>query len=80
MKSHLGSLKIDSVKMEIIGDIQIKFEGEWEEPVDINKCRRFIELEGEKIPVISLDREAEAYRKLGRERKAKEIRKHLGRA
>lgn len=77
IQSHFGSLEINGVTVEVMGALQKKDEGKWEDPVNIAKCRKLIELAGEHIPVVSLEHEAEAYRRLGREEKAKRIKKYV---
>ncbi|MDK2982787.1 MAG: hypothetical protein PWP49_509 [Thermococcaceae archaeon] len=77
IRSHFGVLMIDGVKVEVMGDIQKKVNDEWEEPVDINKYKRFVEVEDMKIPVLDLEYEYQAYLKLGRMEKVEMLRKFL---
>jgi hypothetical protein len=78
IRSYLGALLIDGIKVEIMGDIQILGEdGVWEEPVDLNLHKQVVDIEGLKIPVLSLDYEYQAYLKLGRKEKAEMLRKWL---
>jgi len=71
MRSHFGALAIDGIKVEIMGDIQLqRDDGTWEDPVDLNRYRVSVEVEGMPIPVVSLERESYAYSKLGRIEKA----------
>ncbi|MCO6040813.1 nucleotidyltransferase domain-containing protein [Thermococcus alcaliphilus] len=77
IRSHFGVLMIDGVKVEIMGDIQKKVNDEWEEPVDINRYKSFVEIEGMKIPVLDLEYEYQAYLKLGRIKKAKMLKRFL---
>jgi len=77
IRSHFGALMIDGIKVEIMGDIQKKVNDEWEPPVDINRYKRFVQIEGMKIPVLSLEYEYQAYLKLGRVEKAKMLKKFL---
>ncbi|WP_456398001.1 nucleotidyltransferase domain-containing protein [Palaeococcus sp. (in: euryarchaeotes)] len=77
IRSHFGALMIEGVKVEIMGDIQKKVNDEWEPPVDITKYKRFVQIEGMKIPVLSLEYEYQAYLKLGRIEKAKILKKFL---
>lgn len=67
IRSHFGALMIDGIKVELMGDIQKQLaDGSWEEPVDLERHKRFVEVEGMQIPVLSLEYEYEAYLKLGR--------------
>lgn len=78
IQSHLGALKIDGIKVEIMGDIQKRdAEGRWDSPVDLREYREYVEIEGMQIPVLSLAYEYEAYLRLGRVEKAEMLRKWL---
>ncbi|MBA3035402.1 MAG: hypothetical protein FP814_02810 [Desulfobacterium sp.] len=78
IRSHFGALKVDGVKVEIMGALQKKLpNGEWEPPVDIENHRGYIIYEGMNLPVLSLSYEEKAYRKLGRIEKADKIKKWL---
>ena len=78
IKSHWGELKIESVKVEIMGALQKKLpNGNWESPVEVEKHREFISFECIKLPVLSLKYEEQAYRKLGRIERANQIKKLL---
>jgi len=77
IRSHFGALMIEGVKVEIMGDIQKKVNDEWEPPVDINRYKRFVQIEGMEIPVLDLEYEYQAYLKLGRVEKAKMLKKFL---
>ena len=77
IRSHFGALMIDGIKVEIMGDIQKKVNGEWEPPVDITKYKRFVQIEGMKIPVLDLEYEYQAYLKLGRIEKTKMLKEFL---
>ena len=75
--SYFGVLMIDGVKVEVMGDIQKKVNDEWEPPVDINRYKRFVQIEGMEIPALDLEYEYQAYLKLGRVEKAKMLKKFL---
>jgi hypothetical protein len=78
IRSHFGKLMIDGIKIEIMGDIQKRLEdGSWENPVDLEHHKRVVEVEGMKVPVLSLEYEYQAYMKLGRIEKAEMLRKWL---
>lgn len=78
MHSHFGALSIDSLKVEIMGDIQKRLsDGTWEAPVDLNRYKRFVEIEGMRIPVLSLEYEYQAYLKLGRIERAEMLKNWL---
>lgn len=78
IKSHWGELKIESVKVEIMGALQKKLpNGNWESPVEVDKHHEFISFECIKLPVLSLKYEEQAYRKLGRIERANQIKKLL---
>lgn len=65
--SHFGALVIDGIKVEIMGDVQMRHEnGTWEPPLDIQAHKRIVEVEGMQIPVLPPEYEYKAYLKLGR--------------
>jgi hypothetical protein len=69
--SHLGALVIDGVRVEIMGNVQLKREnGSWEEPADLERSKRTLNIEGIRIPAMSLEHAYQAYAKLRREKKA----------
>lgn len=78
IRSYFGTLMIDGIEIEIMGDIQKRLaDGVWEEPVDLKQYKRIVEIEGVQVPVLSLEYEYQAYLKLGRIEKAKMLRKWL---
>jgi hypothetical protein len=81
IQSHFGELRINGIKVEIMGALQKRMsDGSWENPVVIRNLRKKIHYQGLIVPVLSLKHEYEAYRKLGRFEKAELIRKHLERS
>ena len=78
IRSHFGILEIEGVKVEIMGDVQKLLDNQtWEEPVNIEQYRHWISLEGLQIPVLSLEYEHQAYRRMGRFEKAEKIKNWL---
>ncbi len=78
MRSHLGALEIEGVKVEIMGAVQKRLgDGSWEAPVDVLGCREWVEVRGARIPVLSLEYEYAAYQKMGRTATAEVLRKWL---
>jgi hypothetical protein len=78
IRSHLGRLTIGAVAVEIMGAVQTRLEdGTWEPPVDVTGYRRFVEVEGMTVPVLSLEREYQAYLRLGRTETAEILRSHI---
>ena len=72
--SHWGELHVAGVKVEIMGALQKKrSDGTWKSPVEVKKYREFVSVEGMKLPVLSLEYEEQAYRKLGRIERADKI-------
>jgi hypothetical protein len=69
--SHFGVLEIDDIKVEIMGNIQKRLgDWSWEKPVKVEHYRRWVEVGGMRVPVLSLEYEYQAYRRLGRDEKA----------
>ena len=78
IRSYLGVLEIDGVKVEIMGDIQKRLGNRsWEEPVKVERYRRWVEVDGMRIPVLSLEYEYQAYLRLGRVKRAGILRSWL---
>lgn len=77
IKSHFGVLKINDIRIEIMGDIQKRVGGSWELPVDITQYKKYIIADGFVIPVLDLKYEYEAYLKLGRTVRAKLIKNYI---
>lgn len=78
VRSHFGQMEIDGIKVEIMGDLQKCLGGHcWEEPVRVECYRRWVEVEGMRIPVLSLEYEYRAYLLLERGEKAEMLREWL---
>jgi hypothetical protein len=77
IRSYFGSFEVDGVRVEVMGDLQKWVDGAWEEPVDVESYRRWVVVEEMRVPVLSLDYECEAYRKLGRVERAEQIRRWM---
>jgi hypothetical protein len=71
IQSYFGKLDVDGVRVEIMGAVQKKLQNEiWEDPVIVELYREWVRVESMNIPVLSLEYEYEAYKKLGRYKKA----------
>jgi hypothetical protein len=78
IRSHFGALQIDGITVELMGDLQKRLpDGRWEDPVDLDRHRRFVAFEEMDVPVLSLEYEAQAYRKLGRVERAQMLQEAL---
>lgn len=74
IRSYFGRYMINSIEIEVMGDLQHCLEsGEWSELTEIKTKRRLIQIDGLQIPVLSLEDELEGYKKMGRLGKAKLI-------
>jgi len=73
MRSHFGRLKIDNVEVEVMGAVNKKVNGDWEEPVDVSEKLTVVDYKTFEVPVLNLQYEAEAYEKLGRKEKANRL-------
>jgi hypothetical protein len=80
IRSHFGELDINSVKVEIMGDLQkILPDGKWEECPDLKKEIHYCIFNGLEYPVLPLEYEVRAYTLLGRNERAEQIRKYIER-
>ena len=78
IRSHYGGLRLDSIQVEIIGDVEHQLaDGGWSTPPDIEAARHWISRGDLKVPVMSLAHEALAYERMGRLARAAEIRHFL---
>ena len=79
VRSHYGDLLIEGVQVQIMGDMQKRESPahEWETPTDLGVHKRWIEFEHMLVPVLSLEYEAEAYRKMGRLERAELLSSYL---
>lgn len=80
IRSHFGALQIEGISVEIMGDIQHRRPGgTWTDPVDVAARRQWVEVGGLRLPVLPLEYEAEAYRRIGREETARRLREWIER-
>jgi len=78
VRSHFGALMIDGIRVDIMGDVQrCDDDGTWDEPVNLERHKRIVEVEGMRTPVVPLEHEYQAYLKMGRTEKAGILRKWL---
>ena len=71
VRSHFGALEIAGLRVELMGGLQKRLpDGGWEAPVDVAALRRWITVDGLRLPVLDLAYEARAYRRLGRTERA----------
>ncbi len=73
IKSHFGAFELEGVTVEIMGGIQKYYEGKWEDPIDIDCYKKFVNFKGIEVPVLDLSYEAKAYRRYGRIKRAAEL-------
>jgi aminoglycoside-2''-adenylyltransferase len=78
IRSHFGALEIETVRVEIMGDVQKRLaDGTWEAPVDVGRHRRWVTAGGLCIPVLALEYEHGAYLALGRAEQAEMLERWL---
>jgi acetyl esterase/lipase len=78
IRSHYGALAIDGIAVEIMGDIETRgADGLWVTPPDLGQLRRVVGVAGLAVPVLALEHEIEAYRRLGRHERAEELSRWL---
>lgn len=79
IRSHFGALMIDGVKVELMGDIEKRPNDDagWDEPVDLKRVKRYVQVDEMRVPVLDLEYEYQAYLEMGRTAKAKMLREWL---
>lgn len=78
IRSHYGTLDFDEIHVEIMGALEKRRDdGSWDEPVDVTAHRTYVPLEGVRIPVLSIEYEAQAYEHLGRDERAQLLKEHV---
>ncbi len=79
IRSHFGSLRIEGIVVEIMGDMQQRLaDGAWEDASAWRRHVTRVDVEGLAVPVLSLAYEREMYARLGRADKVDLIRGALG--
>lgn len=74
IRSHFGKFRCNNIEIEVMGDVQKPQQnGIWGAPTDILKWRRYILFHGKRIPVLDLEYEIEAYRRIGRLERAEQM-------
>ncbi len=74
VRSHFGALQVGGMKVEIMGDVQHQREdGSWEPPPDLSRIKRYVDVAGMRVPVLSLEHERDAYAKMGRTARVSQI-------
>lgn len=75
--SYFGSLRIDGIEVELMGDIQHRVDGKWTTPVEIAPLVQMISVNGFDVPVLDLRHEYQAYKMMGRDDRAELLRKYF---
>jgi len=73
IRSHFGRFRINSINVEIMGDIEKNINGKWIGSPNLNDLKEYVNFDNMKIPVLQLEYEYNAYIKLGRIEKANKI-------
>ena len=78
IRSHIGYFEINDISVEVMGDIQKKYNNAWEDIVDLHPIIELIIYKDMILPVLNLFYESIAYKKMGRFERASEIDSFLG--
>jgi hypothetical protein len=71
MRSHFGALELSGVRVEVMGDISKRNpDGSWDCPPNLAALTCWVDVADLRVPVLALEYECEAYRKMGRLDKA----------
>ncbi len=78
MRSNFGTLQVAGVRVEVMGDITKRNpDSSWDRPPDLTSLTRWVEIADLRLPVLGLEYEYQAYRKMGRHDKAELLRRWL---
>jgi hypothetical protein len=78
IQSYFGILEIEGVKVEIMGDLQIKLaDGSWGDPPDLRQHKQTVQVDEMSVPVLNPEWEYQTSLKLGREKKAEMVKTYL---
>lgn len=78
IRSHLGALAIDGIKVEIMGDVQTRqADGGWSDATGWQAHVRTVTVEGMEVPVVSLEYEYRSYLAMGRADKVELLRRWM---
>jgi hypothetical protein len=67
IRSYVGRLMVRGIKVEIMGDVEIRSQdGSWEALESWQHARIFLTVEGVQIPILPLKYDLDVYRRLGR--------------
>lgn len=79
IRSHLGAFSINGIKVEVMGDVQKRLDDQlWEETVQLEDHRHWMEIEVLQVPLLKLEYEYLAYLRMGRKEKADKILARIG--
>ena len=66
IRSHFGAVTVLDFRVEIMGDMEtLASNGAWEESIDL-EARIWIDVDGDRLPVLPLEHERTEYLKIGR--------------
>ena len=77
IRSHIGSFVIYGITVEVMGDIQKKYNSAWEKTTDLPPLIEYVVYEDMTLPVLNMQYESAAYRKMGRLLRADDIDRFL---
>ena len=78
IRSHFGKFLWNNIEIEVMGAVQKpQQDGTWGSPTDLLQWRRYVSFAGQRIPVLDLEYEIEAYRRIGRVERAEQMSRFL---
>ena len=67
IRSHFGAVTLLDFRVEIMGNMEtLASNGEWEQSIELDARRIWIEVDGDRLPVLPLEHERTEYLKIGR--------------
>jgi hypothetical protein len=78
IRSDFGQFLFDELEIEVMGDVNhCRADGTWGSPPNLTELLHWVQFEELRIPVLPLEYEIEAYKRMGRDERADSLRKWL---
>ena len=77
-RSYFGKYKIAGINVEVMGELQIRKNGEWSKPLTPSSIKtKYVSLNGEKVRIVKLEETYKFCKEIGKEKTCKIIEEYL---